>query len=272
MTQSYAQTADWLGQRLPAQPQAGIILGTGLGDLAASARVLWQAPYAEIPGFVASTAPSHKGNLILAELGGKTVIFLQGRFHYYEGHAMDSVVFPTRVLARLGVRALVVTNAAGSLREALEPGTIVQITDHINFMGVNPLIGVNDDSLGERFPSLNNVYDLSYRELCARIARREKIRLESGVYIGVSGPSLETRAECAAFALWGADLVGMSTVPEVIAARHAGMRVLAFSIVTNYSNLFHDEQHSQAEIQTNAAVAAENLKKLIAGFLSELPH
>lgn len=272
MSADYRQTALWLKERLPKLPKVAIILGTGLNDLADSASLLWQMPYPEIPGFASSTAPSHKGNLILGELGGRAVLFMQGRFHFYEGYSMPTVVFPTRVLACLGVQTLIVTNASGSLRQQLTPGTIVQIKDHINFMGTNPLIGHNDEQLGERFPSLNNLYDPAYLELCAKIAHEQRIPLEKGTYIAVTGPSLETKAECAAFASWGADLVGMSTVPEVIAARHAGIRVLALSIVTNYSNLFHNQAHSQEEIRQNAGLASAQLKTIITEFLKALPE
>lgn len=271
MNADYRQTALWLKERLSRLPQVAIILGTGLNDLADSATVLDRIPYSEIPGFASSTAPSHKGNLILGELDGRTILFLQGRFHFYEGYSMATVVFPTRVLASLGVQTLIVTNASGSLRQELKPGTIVQICDHINFMGTNPLIGHNDEQVGERFPSLNNLYDPSYLELCQQIAHEQRIPLEKGTYIAVTGPSLETRAECAAFASWRADLVGMSTVPEVIAARHAGIRVLALSIVTNYSNLFHDEAHSQEEIRHNASLASAQLQTIITKFIKALP-
>jgi len=269
MLADYRQTAAWLRERLPVQPVAGLILGTGLGDLADSLEQLVRFPYSEVPGFVQSTAPSHQGNLVLAMLGAKPVLIMQGRFHFYEGHSMDAVVFPTRVLACLGVRYLLVTNASGSLREKLGPGALVQITDHINFMGRNPLTGHNDDSLGERFPSLNQPYDPALLQRSAAIAAQARIDLHQGIYLGVSGPSLETKAECAAFAAWGADLVGMSTVPEVIAARHAGLRVAAFSIVTNYSNLFHDQAHSQEEIRDNAALASEGLKHILSRLVAE---
>lgn len=270
MSGNYSQTAAWLKQHLPQIPKVALILGTGLNGMAERGKILASIPYSEIPDFVSSTAPSHKGNLILGELGGRKVLYLQGRFHFYEGHPMSAVVFPTRVLASLGVETLIVTNASGSLREELTPGSIVLLTDHINLMGTNPLIGVNDGSLGERFPSLNEPYDPEYAEICADIARREGIEVRNGVYIAVTGPSLETRAECAAFAGWGADLVGMSTVPEVIAARHAGMRVVAFSVVTNYSNLFHSEAHSQEEIRANADMATAQLITIITRFVQGL--
>lgn len=263
----YRLTASWLKGKLSHIPETAIILGTGLSDMAEGDSVIQRIPYSEIPGFVSSTAPSHKGNLVLADLNGSKVLFIQGRFHYYEGYPMHAVVFPTRVMAALGVKNLIVTNASGSLKEQLVPGSIVQIYDHINFMGTNPLIGANDDTLGERFPSMNQPYDPTAMEVCDGIAREMGISLQRGVYLGVTGPSLETRAECASFAQWGADLVGMSTVPEVIAARHAGLKVLAFSIVTNYSNLFHDLEHSQEEIQHHAGLAAQNLKAIITAYL-----
>jgi purine-nucleoside phosphorylase len=267
---NYNETAAWLKARLPRNPKAAIILGTGLSDMAEAFDVITTIPYSEIPGFAQSTAPSHKGNLILADIQGETILFLQGRFHYYEGHSMQQVIFPTRVIAAMGIKTLIVTNAAGSLRKEMPPGTIVQITDHINFMGINPLVGANDDALGERFPSMNELYDPRYRDMCDTIAQSQDITTAKGVYLAVSGPSLETKAECSAFALIGADVVGMSTVPEVIAARHAGMRVLAYSIVTNYSNLFHSEAHSQEEIRHNAGIASGHLKQIISEFIRQL--
>lgn len=266
---NYRDTATWLKNRLSTSPQFAIVLGTGLGDLGEHFKVLQEINYSEIPGFVVSTAPSHKGKMLLCEIGGKAVLLLQGRFHYYEGYSMEQVVFPTRVLSCLGLKCLIITNAAGSLRKELVPGTIVMLTDHINFMGINPLIGENDNDLGERFPSMNQPYDPSYRDACRQIAKDLEIGLAEGVYIGVTGPSLETRAECAFFATVGADLVGMSTVPEVIAARHAGLKVLGFSIVSNYSNLFHDLEHSQEEIRQNANLAGRNLRTILERFITE---
>ena len=265
---SYQDTANWLKDKLPVIPKLAIILGTGLSDLTDHYPSLWSLEYKQIPGFVSSTAPSHRGVLSLCEIAGKPVLVLQGRFHFYEGYPMAEVVFPTRVLAALGIRSLIVTNAAGSLREALPPGRIVMLTDHINFMGTNPLIGHNDEALGERFPSMNEQFDPLYRNACRKLASELDIELSEGVYIGVSGPSLETKAECSFFASIGADLVGMSTVPEVIAARHAGLKVLGFSIVTNYSNLFHNLAHSQAEIREHAGKAGKDLRKLLESFIA----
>jgi purine-nucleoside phosphorylase len=227
-------------------------------------------PYTDIPGFVKSTAPSHAGNLIFGYLNELPVLLLQGRFHFYEGYSMEQVVFPTRVMACLGVKYLIVTNASGSLRKDFAPGEIVVLTDHINFMGTNPLIGTNDEAIGERFPSMNQLYSPALHSKVKAIAAAEQIPLHWGIYIGVTGPSLETKAECAAFAGMGADLVGMSTVPEVIAARHAGMVVLGFSVVTNYSNLFHDLAHSQEEIRDNANLATQRLKLIITQLMTHL--
>ncbi|GAB1467391.1 purine nucleoside phosphorylase I, inosine and guanosine-specific [Candidatus Cloacimonadota bacterium] len=263
------ETTAWLKDRLPQLPKYAIILGTGLSDMAEEFPTLYKIPYSEIPGFVSSTAPSHKGFLVLAEIHKQPILFLQGRFHFYEGYAMEQVIFPTRVLAALGVKALIVTNAAGSLRLELPPGAIVQLCDHINFMGTNPLIGHNDENLGERFPSMNQPYDPAFCKLCDEIAAKQGIETHKGVYLAVTGPSLETKAECAAFAAWGADLVGMSTVPEVIVARHAGMKVLAYSIVTNYSNLFHEQAHSQEEIRHHAGISGAQLRNILSEFILE---
>jgi purine-nucleoside phosphorylase len=266
----YRLTAEYLRKKIPEQPVAGIVLGTGLGALAEILENKLTIPYGEIPGFVKSTAPSHAGNLLFGNLAGKPVICLQGRFHFYEGYTMEQVVFPVRVLAALGVKTLIVTNASGSLREDFSPGDIVILTDHINFMGTNPLIGINDESLGERFPSMNLPYSLRLHEIIKLIARKHQIKLNWGTYLAVTGPSLETKAECAMFAKLGADLVGMSTVPEVIAARHAGLEVLGISIVTNYSNLFHSLAHSQEEIRSNADKASSHMKLIITELLGDL--
>ncbi len=267
---SYQTTALWLRDKLPYLPKLAIVLGTGLSDMAEAYPDKIVIPYEEVPGFMQSTAPSHKGNLILCKIKDYPVLFLQGRFHYYEGYNMEQVIFPIRVLAELGLDKIIVTNASGSLKKELEPGAIVNIYDHINFMGTNPLIGKNVEGHGERFPSMNELYDPVYSEKVRVIAKRQGIQMHSGVYIGVTGPSLETKAECAFMATIGADIVGMSTVPEVITARHCGMHVLAFSIVTNYSNLFHNLAHSQSEIRHHASVSGNLLQQLIEEFISEL--
>lgn len=268
---SMMQTAKvYISEKIGSGYEVGIILGTGLSNFVDYVKDKIVIPYDEIPGFVKSTAPSHKGNLIAGTINRKKVIVLQGRFHFYEGYSLEQVVFPTRVLKLLGVHTLIVTNAAGSLREEFVPGGIIMLKDHINFFGNNPLIGVNDDSLGERFVSLHDTYCEEYRSKMKLISLNNKIKISEGVYIGVTGPSFETKAECQFFANIGADVVGMSTVPEVIAAVHCGLKVLAFSIVTNYSNLIHKTRHSQEEIRENADIAKSNLEKLVSDFIKEI--
>lgn len=266
----YLGTVEWLKERLPEIPRCGIVLGTGLSGMADSVGSALVIPYESIPGFVRSTAPEHKGNLVFGYIEGKPVLMMQGRFHYYEGYEMAQVIFPIRVMSMLGIADLIVTNASGSLKRDLPPGSIVIINDHINFMGNNPLRGTNDDALGERFPSMNMIYEPEYLHKIKNIAKETGISIHDGIYLAVSGPSLETRAECVFFAQI-ADVVGMSTVPEVIAARHCGIKVLAFSVVTNYTNLFHDEDHSQDEIRHNAVMASDNLKTLLRQFIYRMP-
>lgn len=266
----YKYTAQWILKQINTVPDVGIILGTGLNGLVDILQDKIVIPYEDVPGFVKSTAPSHAGNIVFGYLSGKAVMLYQGRFHYYEGYSMEQVVFPVRVLAAMKVKNLFVTNASGSLREDFRPGDIVIIKDHINFMGTNPLIGENHENLGERFPSMNKQYSVMLYEMVQNIANERGISIKYGVYLAVTGPSLETKAECAMFAQLGADLVGMSTVPEVITARHAGLNVLGISVVTNYSNLFHDLAHSQEEIRANADKASANLRLLISEVLSQV--
>ena len=270
MTNLIQKSKEYIVNRIGEIPNVGIILGTGLSNFADKIENKITIPYEEIPGFVKSTAPSHKGNFIVGEFAGTRVVALQGRFHYYEGYTMEQVIFPTRVLQAIGVHTLIVTNASGSLRREFAPGSIILLNDHINFMGVNPLIGKNDDSLGERFVSLHDTYHTPYRDIVKDIAHKNKIKISEGVYIAVTGPSFETKAECSFFANIGADVVGMSTVPEVIAGIHCGLKILAFSVVTNYSNLYHSQQHSQEEIRENANIAQHNLESLISHFLGKL--
>jgi purine-nucleoside phosphorylase len=220
-------------RRSGSAPDVGIILGSGLGALADEAAVEAALPYAEIPHFPVSTAAGHEGRLVLGRLERTAVVMMRGRVHLYEGYTAAQVAFPVRVMAALGARTLVVTNAAGGIARTFRPGDLMVITDHINFTGTNPLIGANDDALGPRFPDMTGAYDPDLVALALQAARDEGVSLRRGVYVGVSGPSYETRAELAMMARWGAAAVGMSTVPEVIVARHAGMRVLGISAITN---------------------------------------
>ena len=219
--------------RFDRTPDVSIILGTGLGRLAAEIDAAASIEYRDIPGFPLSTVESHQGRLICGTLAGKTVIAMQGRFHRYEGYSLQQVTFPVRVLRALGAKTLVVSNACGGLHPLWSAGDLMLIADHINLLGDSPLIGPNDESLGPRFPDLSNVYDPELRALAREVAADQRVTLREGVYVAVAGPNLETRAEYRFLRAIGADVVGMSTVPEVVVAIHGGMRVLGLSIVTD---------------------------------------
>lgn len=223
-------------RRAATVPRFGVVLGSGLGALVNEIAVDAAIPYAEIPHFPRSTAAGHEGRLVLGRLEDAPAAVMQGRAHLYEGYTAAQVAFPVRVMAALGARTLIVTNAAGGIARDLSAGDLMLITDHINFMGTNPLVGPNDEALGPRFPNLSCAYDPDLIAAAVRAGRDEGVPLRQGVYVAVTGPSYETPAELAMMAGWGADAVGMSTVPEVIAARHAGMRVLGISAITNVAH------------------------------------
>lgn len=227
------ETVESIRKESKAKPKIGIILGTGLGGLSQQINAPLEIPYARLPYFPIPTVATHKGALIIGKIANCEVVICEGRFHYYEGYSLQEVTYPVRVMRALGVETLLVSNAAGGMNPLFSPGDIMAISDHINFMGINPLIGPNDDSLGPRFPDMCEPYDSRLIKLAEEAALAEGIRLQKGVYIGVTGPNLETRAEYRFMRLIGADAVGMSTVPEVIVAVHAGMRVLGFSIITD---------------------------------------
>lgn len=214
-------------------PQLGIVLGTGLGGLAEKIKTEKSVSYENIPHFPVSTVESHAGRLIFGELEGKKVVAMQGRFHFYEGYSMGEVTFPVRVMKALGAGILIVSNACGGLNPQFKPGDIMLIADHVNLQGAHPLIGPNDDSLGVRFPDMYRCYDPELIALAEAAALDIKLRVWKGVYVSVTGPTLETAAEYRFLRIIGADVVGMSTVPEVIVARHGGMKVLGFSIITD---------------------------------------
>lgn len=227
------ETCVWIRKKGKASPQIGVILGTGLGRIASCVKENFSIPYSEIPNFPVSTVQSHAGKLLFGDFKGKSVVVMDGRFHYYEGYSLDEITFPVRVMKALGVRTLVLSNAAGGMNPEYRRGDLAVITDHINFMGVNPLIGPHDGKLGPRFPDMSEPYSQRLIRLAEEVAARKKIVLRKGVYIGVTGPNLETRAEYRFMRLIGADLVGMSTIPEVIVGVHAGLEMIAFSIVTD---------------------------------------
>jgi purine-nucleoside phosphorylase len=227
------QAAAAIRGRTLVAPDIAIILGTGLGGLVKDIQAEAVIPYEEIPGFPLSTVESHAGRLLLGTLGGRKVVAMQGRFHRYEGYALQDVTFPVRVMRALGAKTLVVTNVSGGMHPLWAPGDLVLIADHINLLGDNPLIGPNDERLGPRFPDMSDPYDAGLRAKVRALALAQGITLREGVYVSVPGPCLETRAEYRMLRGMGADIVGMSTVPEVIVANHEGMRVLGISIITD---------------------------------------
>jgi purine-nucleoside phosphorylase len=252
------------------EPGIALVLGTWLGGLARQIDVSETIEYAEIPRFPLSTVESHAGRLLLGRLGGKSVVAMQGRFHRYEGYTLQQVTFPVRVLRALGATTLVVSNACGGMHPLWGPGDLMLIADHINLLGDNPLIGPNDDSLGPRFPDMSAPYDRALRTLAREVAREARITLREGVYVAVTGPSLETRAEYRALRTLGADVVGMSTVPEVIVAVHAGMRVLGLSIITDQCLPDALEPATVERIIAVANGAEPALTQLVTGIVARL--
>ena len=251
-------------------PEIAIILGTGLGGLAKAIAVEGTVEYADIPGFPLSTVESHAGRLLFGTLGGRAVVAMQGRFHRYEGYTLQQVTFPVRVLRALGAETLVVSNACGGMNPRWTPGDLMLIADHINLLGDNPLIGPNDDRLGVRFPDMSEPYDGALRALARDVAASQGIALREGVYVAVPGPNLETRAEYRMLRALGADVVGMSTVPEVIVALHGGMRVLGLSIITDQCLPESLAPANVATIIATAGRAEPMLTALVRGVLERL--
>ncbi|MGB9861032.1 MAG: purine-nucleoside phosphorylase [Candidatus Bipolaricaulaceae bacterium] len=251
-------------------PKAAVILGSGLsGILPLSAER--KKVFTEIPGFPEPTVEGHVGEVAVGKLGGREVLVQRGRIHYYEGYELSEVVFPVRAYALAGVKVLIVTNAAGGIRHGFFPGDLVLISDHINFLCQNPLRGPNLEELGPRFPDMSQAYDPELRSLAREVAWELGIVLKEGVYLMAPGPSYETPAEIRAFRAWGADLVGMSTVPEVIAARHAGMRVLGISVVTNFAAGVSEKPLSHEEVLQVTRERAAELGRLLSALIPRLP-
>ena len=256
-----------IGAKQP--PEFAIILGTGLGGLADRIKKATRIPYGQIPHFARSTVESHKGELILGTLEDRPVVAMEGRFHLYEGYTMDQITFPVRVMRALGARSLIVSNACGGLNPDYARGDLMLIDDHINMLGVNPLIGPNDESLGPRFPDMCAPYDPEYLALAEKVAKEEGIKVQRGVYVALTGPNLETRAEYRFLRTVGSDVVGMSTVPEVLVGVHAGFRILGISIVTD---ICIPETLKPVNIEEIIAVANDaepRLTKLIANFVRQ---
>ena len=264
------EAARVIQSRWATPPEIGLILGTGLGGLAEEIQKEVSFPYAQLPHFVESTAPSHAGQLLCGKLGGKTIVAMEGRFHAYEGYSLQRLTFPVRVMKALGCHTLVVSNAAGGLNPQYEKADLMLIEDHINLLGDNPLIGKNDDRLGVRFPDMCEVYDRKLLKHAQRIALEEKFTAHKGVYVAVTGPNLETRAEYRFLRKIGPDAVGMSTVPEAIVAIHAGMRVFGVSVVTDMCLPDALEPTRLEEIIATAKVAETKLRVLVRRLIADM--
>ena len=251
------------------KPVTGIILGSGLGDFADEYDGI-RVPYSEIPGFQPSHVAGHKGLLVFAEVAGKPVVMMQGRYHFYEGHSMQTVTYPIKVMKKLGVQNLIVTNAAGLVHKEFNPGDLMLIADHINFLGTNPLIGKNDDDLGPRFPDQSDVYTKTLRVKAKEVASKLGIEVKEGVYCALTGPTYETPAEVKMVRNFGADAVGMSTVPEAIVANWCGINVLGISCLTNFACGVIDQPLSHTEVIETADRIKESFKKLLFELVKEI--
>ena len=256
------EAAAYVRSKLAGQPRVGIILGSGLGGIADEIENKVEIPYREIPHFACSTAPGHKGQLVCGTLNGAYVLCMQGRLHYYEGHSMQSILFPIRVMKLLGIETLIVTNAAGGVNLDFRAGDLMLIEDHINFLP-NPLIGPNDAEFGPRFCDMTYTYTPALRELAQQTAQKMNISLRHGVYMAVTGPNFETPAEIRAFRTLGADAVGMSTVPEALVAAHCGMTVTGVSCITNMAAGVLPQKLSHAEVMETAAVVHDTFHALV---------
>lgn len=263
MLEKIKATSNFIQEKTKFNPGIGIILGTGLGGFVNEIEILHKIKYSDIPNFPVSTVDGHKGELIFGILGGKPILAMQGRSHFYEGYSMNEVTFPVRVMNDLGIKTLFVSNASGGLNPDFKVGDLMMITDHINMFGNNPLIGQNLDVLGLRFPNMSDAYDLNLRNNALKVASNYEIDLKQGVYVGVTGPTFETPAEYKMFRLLGGDAIGMSTVPEVIVARHMGMKVFGISIITDSGVPGEIVEITHEEVQEVARKAEPKLSLII---------
>ncbi len=267
------ETTAVVRSRLASRPRVGLILGSGLGGLVSAVEQPTVIPYGEIPHWPVSTVEGHSGKLVAGQLEGQAVLVMQGRAHFYEGYSMAQVTLPVRVMQRLGVEVLIVTNAAGAVNPAFEPGDIMLITDHLNLIGMagwSPLRGPNLDEFGPRFPDMSRAYDRQLCDLARQVAREQALSLREGVYVCLAGPSFETPADLRFLRAVGVDAVGMSTVPEVTVARHGGMRVLGFSGITNKANLDGNTLTTHEEVLAAGQKIVPNLSLLVQGVLKRL--
>lgn len=263
MLSKIQETADYIKSKVNSIPDTAIILGTGLGALVNHIEDKQYIPYTEIPNFPVSTVEGHSGNLIFGRLGSKPVMAMQGRFHYYEGYDMKEVTFPVRVMRALGIETLFVSNAAGGMNKEFRVGDIMIITDHINLFPENPLRGKNENALGPRFPAMTEAYNKELIALANQIAEEKGLRVMNGVYVGTSGPTFETPAEYEFFRIIGGDAVGMSTVPEVIVANHAGMRVFGVSVITDLGGKDVTDVPTHEEVQKAAEEAQPRMMEIM---------
>ncbi len=264
------EAVSFIEPKLAEKPTLGLVLGSGLGVLADEIENPVVIPYHEIPGFTVSTVVGHKGQLVIGKLEGKQVVAMQGRFHYYEGHGLEAVTFPIRVMKALGVDTIIVTNAAGGINENYRPGDLMLIRDHINMTFRNPLIGPNDETLGVRFPDMSEAYSKRLRAVAKEVAGEQGIELQEGVYVGLLGPSYETPAEIRMLRILGGDAVGMSTVPEVIVARHMNMQVLGISCISNMAAGILEQPLSHDEVMETTEKVKAQFLALVHGIVAKL--
>jgi purine-nucleoside phosphorylase len=270
MIESIDKAVAAIRSRSSLAPEVGIVLGSGLGNVVTNIDVETEIPYAEIPGAKASTVAGHSGRMILGRAGKLPVVVLSGRMHFYEGHDMSDVMLLARVVGRLGIRKLIVTNAAGGVNTSYKAGDLMLISDHINLMGVNPLRGPNIDALGVRFPDMTEAYPASLRAIAKEVAKGMNLPLQEGVYLALSGPTYETPAEIRAFRTLGADAVGMSTVPEVIAMAHMGIPVLGISCITNMAAGVLNQKLTHQEVMDTTARVEKQFTELMLGILGRM--
>ncbi|KEZ50814.1 purine-nucleoside phosphorylase [Metabacillus indicus] len=270
MLQEIKQSAEFMKEKVKNLPEIGLILGSGLGVLADEIENPVKIPYEDIPNFPVSTVEGHAGQLVFGTLKGANVAAMQGRFHFYEGYDMKKVTFPVRVLKEMGVKTIIVTNAAGGVNESFEPGDLMIISDHINNMGTSPLIGPNDSDLGVRFPDMSQAYSRDLRTLAKNAASELGIKVQEGVYVGNTGPAYETPAEVRLARVLGGDAVGMSTVPEVIVANHAGMKVLGISCISNMAAGILDQPLSHDEVMETTEMVKTNFLNLVKKIVEDI--
>lgn len=264
------KSIDYIKDKIKNQPEIGIVLGSGLGDFADAIEDKIEIPYTEIPGFPVSTVKGHDGKLIFGKINSKEVCVMKGRIHYYEGYDIKEVVYPIEVLAGLGIKTLILTNAAGGVNTDFEPADLMIINDHINLMGKNPLIGPNDEDLGPRFPDMTDLYNKNLIEVAEKSAKKLGIDIKEGVYMYFTGPSYETAAEVRMARILGADAVGMSTVPEAIIARHRGLKILGISTITNMSTGILDTPLDHTEVVEVGQEVAGKFKELLKEIIEEI--